>query len=62
MDDLLDELQPDLAEHGEDGPVREMVGKLLDTGTSSARQRQVFAATGSLPEVARWGADLTARC
>jgi carboxylate-amine ligase len=60
VDDLLEELRPDLEEHGEDRLVRGMVGTLLGTGTSATRQRQVFAATGNLLDVARWGADLTA--
>jgi carboxylate-amine ligase len=61
VDELLAELRPDLEGHGEAGLVRDMVGKLLDTGTSATRQREIFAATGDLVEVARWAADLTDR-
>ena len=59
--DLLDELRPDLEQHGEDALIDQLLGKLRRSGNSAARQRQVFAATGSLVDVARWAAELTAQ-
>ena len=61
VEDLLAELRPDLERHGEDALVGRLLGKLLGGGNSAARQRQAFAATGDLVQVARGAAELTAR-
>jgi gamma-glutamyl:cysteine ligase YbdK (ATP-grasp superfamily) len=57
---LWAELEPDLAEHGEHQLLEQLLARLLRTGTSAARQRRTFAATGSLQEVARQSVRLTA--
>ena len=59
--DLMAELRPFLVEHGERGLVEELWTRRVRVGGPAARQRQVFAATGSLSEVVRDGVELTAR-
>lgn len=61
LDDLLAELRPDLDRHGESEIIDRLTGRLLEAGPSARRQRDVFAATGSLVDVTRWAAELTAR-
>ena len=61
VDDLLAELRPDLECSGEAELLGRLAGRLLDAGTSARRQRDEFARTGSLKDVARWAAELTAR-
>ncbi|WP_456598732.1 carboxylate-amine ligase [Blastococcus sp. SYSU DS0616] len=49
---LLAELADDLADHGEEAEVRDLVQRLFRRGTSAARQRSVWRRTGDLREVA----------
>jgi len=51
VDDLLAELRPDLERHGEYDTVAALLAQLRSRGTSAKRQREAFAATGSLREV-----------
>jgi YbdK family carboxylate-amine ligase len=60
LKDLLNELGPDLDEHGELGLVEELLTGFRERGTSAARQRATFAATGDLHEVTHEAAALTA--
>ncbi|HEY7049867.1 MAG TPA: glutamate--cysteine ligase [Jatrophihabitantaceae bacterium] len=53
VSDLLAELRPDLEEHGEYDLVEALWSRLRSRGTSAARQRRVFAATGNLADVVR---------
>ncbi len=50
---LLDELEGDLRDHGEWTQVSELVAGLLSRGTSAARQRATWQATGDRRAVAR---------
>jgi carboxylate-amine ligase len=50
---LLRTLEPDLVAHGEWDVVATRVSLLLARGTSAARQRAVYAATGDLAAVVR---------
>ena len=49
---LLAELSGDLAEHGEEDEVRDLVHRLFARGTSAARQRETWQRTGDLRQVA----------
>ncbi len=49
---LLAELSGDLAEHGEEDEVRDLVHRLFARGTSAARQRETWRRTGDLRRVA----------
>lgn len=60
LDDLITELRPDLEEHGEYAIVAELLARLQRNGTSSVRQRQLFATSGDLRDVVRAGLRLTA--
>jgi YbdK family carboxylate-amine ligase len=60
LDELLDQLRPDLAQHGDLELVEELITGLGARGTSAARQRATFAATGDLHEVTREAVALTA--
>jgi YbdK family carboxylate-amine ligase len=60
LDDLLGELRPDLEAHGEQDVVGELMVRLLRQGNAASRQRQVFAATGDVREVAAAMVRLTA--
>jgi carboxylate-amine ligase len=59
--DLWAELQPDLAAHDEADELRGLLDRLLMRGTSAARQRRVFEATGDLRAVIADGVALTMR-
>jgi YbdK family carboxylate-amine ligase len=59
--DLIGELRTDLEAHGEYAEIEELLNALRRRGTSAARQRQTFAATGSLSEVTRAAMRLTCR-
>ncbi len=56
---LVDELRPDLEQHGEYDEIAALTGQLLGRGTSSGRQRQVFERHGSLEAVTGWLAERT---
>jgi YbdK family carboxylate-amine ligase len=60
LDEVLDELRPDLDEHGELDLVDGLVAGLRERGTSAARQRATFAATGDLHAVTHAAVALTA--
>lgn len=49
--DLLAELRPDLEAGGDYPVISDLLSRLHARGTSAARQRQVFATTGSLDQV-----------
>jgi YbdK family carboxylate-amine ligase len=53
LDDLIGELRADLEAHDEYAEIEELLNALRRRGTSATRQRQTFAATGSLAEVTR---------
>jgi YbdK family carboxylate-amine ligase len=59
LDDFIGELQDDLDAHGEYPVVSELLVRLRRRGTSATRQRQSFAASGSLAEVTRAAIRLT---
>jgi carboxylate-amine ligase len=59
LGDLIGELRTDLDAHGEYSIIEELLSGLRGRGTSAARQRQTFAATGSLGEVTRAAMQLT---
>lgn len=59
VEEFWRELEPDLAQHGEDGLLRPLLEQVLRRGTSASRQRHVLADTGSLLEVVRDGVRLT---
>lgn len=60
VSDLLAELRPDLEEHDEFCLVDELWTRLRARGTSAARQRRMFAATGSMAAVVRSAVQVTA--
>lgn len=60
LEDLAAELRPDLEEHGEYATIGDLLTGLRRRGTSAARQRETFAATGSVREVTRAAMLLTA--
>jgi carboxylate-amine ligase len=60
LDDLLAELRPDLEQHGEYGAVGDLLAAVRSRGTSAQRQRDAFAANGSLDDVARLLVRITA--
>jgi YbdK family carboxylate-amine ligase len=53
VDELLTELRPDLEQHDEYASVCDLISALMSRGTSSTRQRKVFAESGDLTVVAR---------
>jgi len=62
VNDMLAELRPDLKEHDEFCVVEELWTRLQSRGTSAARQRRMFAATGSMAAVVRSAVQVTAGC
>ncbi|HEU5008220.1 MAG TPA: glutamate--cysteine ligase [Jatrophihabitantaceae bacterium] len=60
LDDLLAELRPDLGQHGEYAAVTELLAAVRSRGTSAQRQREAFAANGSLTDVTRLLVRITA--
>jgi carboxylate-amine ligase len=60
VEELWQELEPDLAAHGEDHQLRGLLQQVLQRGTSATRQRRVFAETGSLFDVVNDGVLRTA--
>jgi carboxylate-amine ligase len=62
VSDLLGELRPDLEEHDEYDLVAALWSQLRSRGTSAARQRRVFAATGSMAAVVRSAMPVPAGC
>lgn len=60
LDDVLAELRPDLEQHDEYGTVAELLTAVRSRGTSAQRQRDAFAATGELDDVARLLVRITA--
>jgi carboxylate-amine ligase len=59
--ELWDELEADLAAHGEAERLRPLLRTLLRRGTSTTRQRAVHAKSGDLRAVARDAVELTLR-
>jgi carboxylate-amine ligase len=59
--ELWDELEPDLAAHGEARLLRPLLDTLLARGTSATRQRRVFAETGNLASVVADAVAVTMR-
>jgi gamma-glutamyl:cysteine ligase YbdK (ATP-grasp superfamily) len=57
--ELLAELRSDLDEHDEYCLVEQLWAQLRSRGTAAARQRRMFAATGSLTAVLRWALQVT---
>lgn len=62
VSDLLGELRRDLEEHDEYDLVAALWSRLRSRGTSAARQRRVFAATGSMAAVVRSAMPVPAGC
>jgi carboxylate-amine ligase len=60
VNDVLAELRHDLEEHEEFCLVEQLWSRLQSRGTSAARQRRMFAATGSMTAVARSALQVTA--
>jgi hypothetical protein len=60
VNDVLAELRQDLEEHEEFCLVEQLWSRLQSRGTSAARQRRMFAATGSMTAVARSALQVTA--
>lgn len=60
VNDVLAELRQDLEEHEEFCLVEQLWSQLQSRGTSAARQRRMFAATGSMTAVARSALQVTA--
>jgi carboxylate-amine ligase len=60
LDDVLEELRPDLDDHDERDLIDDMVADLRARGTSAARQRATFTTTGDLHQVTRDAVALTA--
>jgi carboxylate-amine ligase len=60
LEDLMAELRPDLDEHGEVDVVEELMSRLLRQGNAASRQREVFAASGNVRDVAAAMVRLTA--